>query len=185
MRLLLIALMFVTIIFCGQKPPETPQKVAGLKLARTPSVGLLETAGVSGVVDTDLYDQQKYIEQSDGNTSDTKAKRAAHEAALAHELFAGFNAAKDCDGIIFQGEGDQKPQFSLQIMVDTHDTPGQKPVWVWVLHQTAPDKIIGHGDKDSSTLAAKDICLAVSKAAQEAQLKASRPSGSGNESGRK
>lgn len=182
---LLLTLMFVTIIFCGEKPPETPQKFVAPKLARAPSVGLLETPGVSGVVDTDLYDAQKYVEQSGADSSSEKDKRATHEVALAHELFAGFNAAKGCDGIIFQGKGDQKPQFSLQVMVDTHDTPGQKPVWVWVLHQTAPDTILGQGDEDSSALAAKDICLAVWKAAQEAQLKASRPSGSDNEKGTK
>lgn len=171
---LLLTLMFVTIIFCGQKPPETPQKVVAPKLARAPSVGLLETTGVSGLVDTDLYDAQKYVEQSGGDSSSEKDKRAAHEAALAHELFAGFNAAKDCDGIIFQGKGDQKPQFSLQVMVDTHDTPGQKPVWVWVLHQAAPDKIMGQGDEDSSALAAKDICLSVWKAAENAAVKTSQ-----------
>lgn len=182
---ILIALMFVTIVSCAQKPSETPQKVAGQKLARAPSVGLLETADVSGVVDTDLFDLQKYVEQTGGDSSREKDKRASHEAALTRDLFAGFNAAKDCDSIIFQGKGDQKPQFSLQVMVDTHDTPGQKPVWVWVLHQTAPDKILDQGEEPSDTSAAAHICLAVSKAAQEAQLKASRPSGSENASGAK
>lgn len=168
---LLIALMLVTVVSCAQKPSETPQKVAGKKLARTPSVGLLETAGISGVVDTDLYDQQKYIEQTGGDSSGTKTKRASHEEALTRDLFNGFSASKDCDGIIFEGKGDQKPQFTLQVMVDTHDTPGQKTTWVWVLHQAAPDKILDEGEEDSGALAAKDICLATAKLAAEAGSK--------------
>lgn len=135
---------------------------------RNPSVGFAQGGNTAGLVDTDLFDEQKYEEQAGGDLSAAKAKRAAHEQALTKEFFNGYNSAKECDGVMFTGKnGDQKPEFTLQIMVDTHDTVGQKPTWVWVLTDTASKKYITKGEDDTSAIAAKNICLAVFEAAKE------------------
>lgn len=172
---ILIALALLAVISCAQKPaqtPQTPQKAARQKLGPAPSVGFSEVSNASGLVDTDLFDEQKYLEQAGGDSSTVKGKRENHEKALTREFFQAFNQEKECDGIVFFGKGDQKPQFTLQIMVDTHDTPGVKTEWVWVLSTTATNKYIGKAEEDTGAQAAKNICLAVSKAADATQLTA-------------
>lgn len=163
---LLIPFTLLAAIACTQNPAETSEKAVPQKPGPTLSVGFSETTTPPGLVDTDLFDQQKYVEQSGGDSSSIKAKRESHEAALTREFFDGFNNEKDCDRIVFKGKGDQKPQFTLQIMVDTHDTPGQKTEWVWVLTRTAANKFIAKAHEDSSSQAAKNICLAVRKAGE-------------------
>lgn len=143
------------------------------KLKRAPSLSFTQTQGTVAVVDTDMYDAQKYIEESSSDSSSAKARREAHEASLTRDFFAGFNDAKECDRIIFKGQGDQKPEYTLQIMIDSHDTPGQKPVWTWILADSH-NKFITKGEEDSGALAAKSVCLAVWKAAGDAELKAAR-----------
>ena len=122
-------------------------------------------------MDTDMFDQQKYVEASESDTSTMKARRASHEAALTREFMGGFNQAKECDGIVFLGHGDQEPDFALQIMVDSHDTPGQRPVWVSVLRDMSKDNLMSLGDEDSAKQAARSICLAVWKVAAPDHLK--------------
>jgi hypothetical protein len=170
---LLIALTLLTVVSCAQKPSPTPtpQPAARQKLGPAPSIGFSQTSNASGLVDTDLFDHQKYVEQTGGDSSAVKKDREAHETALRAQFFDAFNHEEACDGIIFKGAGDQKPQFTLQIMVDTHDTPGQKPAWVWVLNTTATNAYLAEAEEDTSATAAKDICLAVVKAAGPAEAK--------------
>ena len=131
---------------------------------RAPRLGFVQAKDVTPIVDTDVFDEAKYVEESGSDSSAAKAKRAAHEATLTREFMDGFNQARECDGVIFMGKGDQKPDFELQIMVDSHDTPGQKPVWAWVLRDLRSNKLMPVGNDDSGQQAAKNICLAVQKA---------------------
>jgi len=131
---------------------------------RAPRLGFVQAKDVSPIIDTDVFDEAKYVEESGSDSSAVKAKRTAHEAALNHEFMDGFNQARECDRVIFMGKGDQKPDFELQIMVDSHDTPGQKPVWEWVLRDLRSNKLMPVGNDDSGQQAAKNICLAVQKA---------------------
>jgi len=172
---LLIAFALLTLATCAQNPAEAPQKLVRQKLERTPSLQLVKTADSTAIIDTDMFDAEKYVEQTGGDSSNEKTKRSSHEVALTKDFLAGFNATKDCDGIVLVSKnGDEKPQFKLQVMVDSHDTPAQKPVWIWILND-AQSKFITKGEEDSSALTAKNICLAVWKAAEEAQLRASQP----------
>lgn len=172
---LLIALAFLTLVSCAQKSAETPQKLAFEKLDRTPSLQLVQTADSTAIIDTDMFDAQKYVEQTGGDSSNEKTRRSSHEVALTQDFFKGFNSTGDCDGILLVSKtGDEKPQFNLQVMVDSHDTPGQKPVWIWILDD-AKSKFISKGEEDSSALTAKNVCRAVWKAAEEEQLRASEP----------
>ena len=124
-----------------------------------------ETKTATPIIDTDMFDLQKYIEESGGNSSSVKSKRDSHEAGLTREFMDGFNQAKECDGIILMGSGDQKPDFSLQVLVDSHDTAGQHPVWVWILRDVGKDKLMPVGSEDSAKDAAKGICQAVQQQA--------------------
>src|SRR5215469_10138713 len=172
---LLIALGLLTLASCAQNSAEAPQKLVRQKLERTPSLQLVQTADSAAIIDTDMFDAQKYVEQTGEDSSNEKAKRSSHELALTQDFFKGVSAAEDCDGILLVSKnGDEKPQYNLQIMVDSHDTPAQKPVWIWILGD-AQSKFITKGEEDSSALTAKNVCLAVWKTAEEAQLRASQP----------
>jgi len=116
-------------------------------------------------MDTDVFDEQKYLEEAGSDSSSAKAKRVDHEAALTREFMDGFNQTKECDGIVLLSKGDNKPDFALQIIVDSHDTPGQKPVWNWILRDVHHDRLLPVGNEDSGKQAARGICLAVLKAA--------------------
>ena len=78
------------------------------------------------------------------------------------EFMDGFNQEKECDGIILMGKGDNEPDFDLQVMIDSHDTPGQKTVWNWVLKDVHKNRVLPVGfNVDSGKNAAKGICQAV------------------------
>lgn len=172
---LLIGLVFLSFVSCTQEPVDTPQKLVRQKLERTPGLQLVQTADSTAIIDTDMFDAQKYVEQTGEDSSNEKVKRGTHEAALTQDFFKGFNATEDCDGILLVSRnGDERPQFNLQVLVDSHDTAGQKPVWVWILND-ANGKFITKDEEGSSTLTAKNVCLAVWKAADKAQLRASQP----------
>jgi hypothetical protein len=128
---------------------------------RAPRLGFIRTPGVTPIIDTDVFDEQKYVEESGSDSSGVKSKRAAHEAALTRELMDGFNQARECDGVVLLGNGDQEPDFVLQVMVDSHDTPKQKPVWVWVLRDIGKNRLMPAKDEDSGLQAARSICMAV------------------------
>lgn len=166
-----ITVLFLVLMACAEKPTATPPK-----LKRAPSLALVQTSGVEGVVDTDQFDALKYVEGSGSNSdiSAAKAKRDSHDDDLTHQFFGGFNATRECDGIIFKGKGDQQPDFTLQVMVDSHDTPGQKPVWIWILSDGSSKKFLAKGEEDTGALAAKSVCQATVRAAQDAELKASQ-----------
>src|SRR5215471_3164268 len=129
-------------------------------------LGFEEAKGTPPIVDTDLFDEQKYIEEGGSDSSAAKAKRLAHEAVLTREFMEGFNAAKECDGVVFFSEGDNKPDFGLRIIVDSHDTPHQKPVWNWILRDVRTDKLMPVGFADTGKDAAKNICIALRNQAE-------------------
>lgn len=164
---LFITVVLLALVAWGQKSPANQQGATPQRPTQAPSVALVQTGG-SPVVDTDMFDAQKYVEQTGADASSEKTKRASHEETLTREFFAGFNDTKDCDGIIVKGKGDQQPQFNLQLIVDSHDTPGQKPVWIWILSNAPGNKFIVKGEEDSGALAAKNICLAIRKATSQA-----------------
>lgn len=161
---LFITVVLLAVVACAQKPAANQQAAGQQKPKQTPSLAIAQTGDSPVVVDTDMFDAQKYVEESGSDASSAKTKRASHEEALTREFFAGFNGAKDCDGIIIKGKGDQQPQFNLQLLVDSHDTAGQKPVWIWILSNAPTNKFIVKGEEDSGALAAKSICLAIKKA---------------------
>ena len=130
MKSIIAILFFVALGLVQLSGKSQPQK-GHLRLA------FEEAKGTPPIVDTDLFDEQKYIEESGSDSSATKAKRIAHEAELTREFMDGFNAAPECDGVVFLGDGDNKPDFGLRIIVDSHDTPGQKPIWNWILRDVA------------------------------------------------
>jgi len=154
--------LFLAILALPQFPSK-PQAPPGPKHA--PILGFAESKDATPILDTDLFAEQKYIEEVGADSSKVKAKRDAHEALLMREFMDGFNDAKECDGVILSGKGDNKPDFALQIRVDSHDTLEQKPIWAWVLRNLHTDKLLPVREDESGKQAAKGICLAVLKAA--------------------
>jgi hypothetical protein len=173
---LLLGILFLAVLAFGQTPGKPQQQAK----KGAPRLAFLQTKDNPPLVDTDLYDEQKYIETVGTDASSVKSKRAAHESALMHEFMEGFNQSKDCDGIVMMGQGDQKPDFGLQIMVDSHDLQGQKPVWVWVLREVREDKIMPVGNDDSGKQAASDVCRAVWNVVDPEHLKSDRQQATGN-----
>ena len=155
-----LAILLIAVLAPAQAPVKSQAQTR-----RSPILGFVQAKDVTPIVDTDVYDEQKYVEEVGSDSSTQKAKRAAHEAALTKEFMAGFNQVRECDRVVFQGSGDVKPDFALQIMVDSHDTPGQKPVWNWVLRDVHADKLLPVGSNDSGKDAAMNICLTVQKVA--------------------
>jgi hypothetical protein len=166
---LFLGMLFLAVLAFGQAPGKPQQQAK----KGAPRLGFLETKDNPPLVDTDLFDEQKYIETVGTDTTSVKSKRAAHETALMHEFMEGFSQAKDCDGIVMMSPGDQKPDFGLQIMVDSHDLQGQKPVWVWVLREVRQDKIMPVGNDDSGKQAAAAVCRAVWNVVDPGHLKKS------------
>jgi len=153
----LLVFLFLAVLALAQAPRGADQKEK-----KNPRLGFSEANGAVAFVDTDIFDEQKYIETIGADTAAVKAKRAAHEDALMREFMDGFNQEKECDGIILLGKGDNKPDFGLQIVIDSHDTPGQKTVWNWVLKDMSKDRILPPGLYiDSGKDAARGICHAV------------------------
>jgi hypothetical protein len=143
----------------------TPQSLSNSRpLKHAPILGFAQTSDAPPILDTDLLAEQKYIEEAGADPSRVKAKRAAHEALLTREFMEGFNDARECDDVILSGKGDNKPDFALQIRVDSHDTLEQKPIWAWVLRDLHSNKLLPLGEEESGKQAAKGICLAVLKA---------------------
>jgi len=153
----LSALLFVAVLALAQAPGKADQKEK-----KSPRLGFTEANGAVAFVDTDIFDQEKYTEAADGDTAALKAKRAAHEEALMREFMDGFNQTKECDGIILMGKGDNEPDFGLQVMIDSHDTPGQKTVWNWVLKDMHKNRVLPVGfNLASGKDAAQGICHSV------------------------
>ena len=150
-----IAILFLAVLGLAQTSAKPkPSKPA-------PRLAFVQTKDAPALVDTDLYDEQQYVEQTGSDSASIKAKRAEHETTLMREFLGGFNQAKECDGIVMPGGGDQKPDFGLNIMVDSHDLQGHKPVWVWILRENRDDMILPTGNDDSGREAATSICRAV------------------------
>lgn len=175
MRYALLILFFVVLVL--PQFPGNPEKsessrgssgpVGTQPLAKhAPILGFAANNSATPIMDTDLSDQQKYMKQGGSDDSILNAKRASHEAALTRELVDGFNQAEECDGINLLGRGDNKPDFALQVTVDSHDTPSQKPVWNWILRDVHTDKLLPAGNDASGQQAAKRICSAVWKLAK-------------------
>ena len=150
-----IAILFLAVLALAQAPARPkPSKAA-------PRLAFVVTKDAPALVDTDLYDEQQYVEQTGSDSTSIKTRRAEHETALMREFLDGFKQAKECDGIVMTGARDQKPDFGLNIMVDSHDLQGHKPVWVWILRESRADKILPTGNDDSGKEAAAGICRAV------------------------
>jgi hypothetical protein len=162
----IIAILFFAILVSCHVPAR-PKPVAD----SAPRIGFADTKDATAIVDTDLFDEQKYVEEAGGDSTAVKAKRAAHEAALMREFMNGFSAVKECDRIVIMGAGDQKPDFSLRLMVDSHDLQDQKPVWVWMLREVRTDKLFHAANEDSGKQAAADVCRAVWNVVDPEQLK--------------
>jgi hypothetical protein len=156
MKLIIAILFLAGLGFIQLSGKSQPQK-GHLRL------GFEQAKDTPPIVDTDLFDEQKYIEEGGSDSSAAKAKRETHEAALTREFMDGFNSAQECDGVVFLGAGDNKPDFGLRIIVDSHDTLHQKPVWNWILRDVHTDKLMPVGFADSGKDAAKNICLALRK----------------------
>ena len=164
MRYILLVLFFAALLI--PQFPDKPQAAPTPKPKRAPLLAFEDNKSTTPIVDTDVFDEAKYIEEAGSDSSAAKAKRKEHETALTREFMDGFNQAKECDGIVLQGEGDNKPDYSLQIIVDSHDTPGQKPVWNWILRDVRQNKLLPVGSEDSGKQAAKSICETVWKQAK-------------------
>ncbi|HEY6350822.1 MAG TPA: hypothetical protein VI636_15585 [Candidatus Angelobacter sp.] len=164
----MLAILFIAALVVGQisKSPE-----AGIK---HPRLGFTQTQE-DALVDTDMFDEQKYIEESGSDSSGVKTKRSAHEMTLTHEFMDGFNQVKECDGIVLLGAGTQPSDFTVKIMVDSHDTPGQKPVWVWILRNTSTKKLVPADSENSAKEAARAVCGAVWKQADTDHTKKASP----------
>lgn len=163
------AILFVAALTLAQAPKSQVPAIKHPRLAFVPTDG-------AAIVDTDMFDAQKYIEESGSDSTSAKAQRTAHETALMREFMDGFNQARECDGIVLMGAGDQKPDFSVQVMVDSHDTPKQKPVWVYVLRNMGTNKLAPVGSVDSGKEAAAGICRTVWTMADEDSKKVSQAS---------
>lgn len=123
-----------------------------------PRLGFVKTKDSSGIVDSDLLKQQKQLQDAGAAIH---SMRDAHEAELMGEFVQSFNEIRECDRIVLVGAGNNKPDFALQVNVDSHDTSGQKPVWRWDLHDLRRNKPIPEGLDDSGTQMAKSVCTAI------------------------
>ena len=155
--------IFLLAVLAVAQLPGKPQP----QPKRAPILGFEENKNATPIMDTDIFDEQKYLEESGADSSSAKTKRAAHETLLTREFMDAFNQEKSCDGVTLQGKGENKPDFALQIMVDSHDTAGQKPVWVWVLRDVRNNKLLPVGNDDSGKQAARSICQTVRKLAAD------------------
>ena len=163
MRYILLILFFAALLI--PQFPDNPQ-AASSKPKRSPIVGFEANKNTTPIMDTDVFDEAKYIEQTGSDSTAANAKRKEHEAVLTREFMEGFNHEKECDGIVLQSEGDNKPDYALQIIVDSHDTPGQKPVWNWILRDVRTNKLLPVGFNDTGKQAAQGICSEVWKLAK-------------------
>lgn len=156
MKPTIIAFIFVALAMA--QGPGKPQAEPA-----HPIVGFAQSKDATPIMDTDVFDEAKYVEQVGADTTSVNAKRAAHEATLTREFMDGFNDSKECDNVILNGKGDNKPDFALQIIVDSHDTPNQKPVWHYILRDLHSNKLLPVGNDDTGKQAARSICTAVLK----------------------
>src|SRR5215472_15136189 len=97
MKNLIPILLLAGLVF-GQLPakPKSVPKTA-------PRLGFAKSKDAAGLTDTDVFDEQKYVEEAGGDSSAVRTKRSAHEALLMREFMAGFNDTKECDGIVLLG----------------------------------------------------------------------------------
>lgn len=135
------------------KPPAQPP---ASKTA--PRLGFVKTKDSSGIVDSDLLKQQKQLQDAGAAIH---SMRDAHQAELMNDFVQSFNDTRECDRIVLVGSGDNKPDFALQVNVDSHDTSGLKPVWRWDLHDLRRNKPIPEGHDDSAQQTAKAVCTAI------------------------
>ena len=91
MRYALLVLFFAVLAI--PQFPDKPQ--APPKPKRAPILGFTESKDSTPIMDTDVFDEAKYLEESGADTSSAKAKRAAHEAVLTREFMDGFNQSKE------------------------------------------------------------------------------------------
>ena len=165
MKPTIIAFIFVALAM-AQGPVKAPAKDK-----HAPIVGFAQTKDSTPIMDTDVFDEAKYLEGVGSDTSTVNAKRAAHEAVLTREFMDGFNDSKECDGVILNGKGDNKPDFELQIIVDSHDTPKQKAVWHYILRDLHNNTLLPVGNDDTGKQAAQGVCVAVWKNTDPDHLK--------------
>src|SRR5215468_11560732 len=98
MRFILLALFVAAIVLV--QAPNQPQQ----KQAQRPTLGFNETTDGSSITDTDVFDEQKYVEEGGGDSASVKTKRTTHETALMREFMDGFNDTKECDGVVLIGK---------------------------------------------------------------------------------
>lgn len=142
----------------GQPPPS---KTA-------PRLGFVETKDSSGVIDGDLLAHQQRL-QDEGAAM--HSMRDMHQAELTRDFIQDFNEAKECDRIVLLGNGDNKPDFAMQVEVTAHDAQGQKPLWHWILYNTRTKKAVSGATAESSKQAARNICAAVWSRVDPSRLK--------------
>src|SRR5438874_9556573 len=92
--------IFLLVILAVAQLPGKPQP----QPKRAPILGFEENKNATPIMDTDIFDEQKYLEESGADSSSAKTKRAAHETLLTREFMDAFNQEKSCDGVTLQGK---------------------------------------------------------------------------------
>lgn len=78
-----------------------------------------------------------------------------------HDFMEGFKDSKECQGITFYLKTEKVPDFTVQISVNNHDTPGVDQEWIWILSETKKKELGGLGSQSTAKLTARDVCLTV------------------------
>ena len=136
---------------------------------KSPTLGFNKTKDVRPVLDQDAFAEETEIKKRLPDNQFVYDKRAMHEAALLREFVDGFQDSKECAGITLYLKSDKKPEFTLILAVNGHDTNPDDQSWTWILGwpgDPSPENKPSHGmggmgSQSDAKLAARDVCLTI------------------------
>ena len=136
---------------------------------KSPTLGFNKTKDVRPVIDQDAFAEETEIKKRLPDNQFVYDKRAMHEAALLREFVDGFQDSKECAGITLYLKSDKKPEFTLILAVNGHDTNPDDQSWTWILGwpgDPSPENKPSHGmggmgSQSDAKLAARDVCLTI------------------------
>lgn len=154
--LFILFLMAICVPSFPQQPPSMPVRSGA---ATNLSLGFNKGKGISVIVDEDACQEElETAKRSPGNGL-VSAGRAMREAHLLRQFAERFQDSRECDGISLYLKTDQKPEFTLTIVVSGRDTPPEDQTWTWAF--SGPRGMGGFGIQSNAKLTARDICLTV------------------------
>jgi hypothetical protein len=152
----LVFILVFAMVCSAQQPNPKPKSSA-----HVPSLGFSKDKDISPIFDLDAFMEESELKKKLPDNQFVGEKRALHEGALLHDFMQGFQDSKECQGITFYLKKDKVPDFTVQISVNNHDTPGTEQEWIWRLSDTKKNELAGLGNQTNAQLAARDVCMTV------------------------